>query len=303
MIPVPLHPIRVGPPRTHTDPQSPQVWAWQPRSVPRPGGVAQSRGKVPGCRGHLWNKSSGQLAQEPGGCGQSWAPGTCCAGRSWAQAAQSRDAGLGNSPCEGARPAGWGGLGPRARCRTKDGEDNRISELGAGNKLARPPKPSQTPHPAALTARELSWREPLHRPCPGLLHPAPHAAFLHTPSLASPRHHPGVSKTRGVGPQEQCKPAPHPDVTPGLSPALSGPGLPTHTPAAMSAQEGTTAPGPAVDSCYRGPARTEGSPEAETLMRRRADARPSEGPRSQGGLAQEGSGGGQRSRRDRPPSD
>lgn len=141
---------------------------------------------------------------------------------------------------------------------------------------------------------------PLPRP------PAPGSALCllaHSKPRLPPPPPRGVYKIRGLGPQEQCKPAPHPDVTPGLSPALSGPGLPTHTPAATSAREGTTAPGPAVDSCYRGPARTEGSPEAGTLMRRQAEARPSEGPRSQGGLAQEGSGGGQRSRRDRPPSD
>lgn len=79
LIPVSPHPIQAGPPHgptgscfqrsTHTDSGRPRCRAWQ--SVPRPRGAAERLGKVPGSRGRLWSKSSGQPAQDSGDL---WSP-------------------------------------------------------------------------------------------------------------------------------------------------------------------------------------------------------------------------------------
>ena len=150
------------------------------------------------------------------------------------------------------------GWGPGLAAGLKLKKITESQSLGLGTSWHDPPKPSRTPHSAALTAREISWREPLRRPSPDLLPLAPHTAFLRTPSPASHHHHHGVSKTRGLGPQEQCKPAPHPDVTPGLSPALLDPGLPTHTPAANVSPGRHQGPRPSSGQLLQGTCKDRG---------------------------------------------
>lgn len=192
-------------------------------------------GKGPGSRGHLWNKSSRQPAQAPGGLRTVRGSWYVLRGRSEAQAAQSGDAQLGESR---QREAGLGGLGPptaeasssqslRAGGQGHTGEAPMTSadvpphswhaagcSGNPGAAAALPGPPDRALHPALPGAPSPATLRSLHLGDPGCLepreppHPAPRTVRLQTGHVPRQRH--------GASPPAQQWPAATGD-TPGQS--------------------------------------------------------------------------------------
>lgn len=154
------------PPHAHTDPQPHGVRGLAASVCSQAEGSGSEPGEGASLRGRLWNKSSRQPAQEPGAHGQSRALGLCSAERSGLRPHEQAGR-LGRGPLEGARPVSGEGWGDRPEA---GGDDDNL-RAWRWEQAGVTPKPSPTPPTAALTARELGWREawasPAWTSCPG----------------------------------------------------------------------------------------------------------------------------------------